>query len=250
MILSQIKQWLLKRFRQKKCCQEYKYDRLYHAVEYIEIQAQRDGDNDRNGHFDQLHDNESGENVAEQSHAERQRPNADLHNVERRDDCNRFAELFQSAAQTVEPELRAVDQQGAHDRQTGGDVQVFGRRRNAEQTGHVRQRKIQAYRAEVRSEGAPVSVAQCVAAEIVDEARNRWPLGRVTVIHRIGELWPGDENVFVGVTSAHRSSAFEAGQFIMDYLKTRAPFWKREATPEGDRWVEARESDQQAAKRW
>lgn len=73
-------------------------------------------------------------------------------------------------------------------------------------------------------------------AEIVDEARNRWPLGRVTVIHRIGELWPGDEIVFVGVTSAHRSSAFEAGQFIMDYLKTRAPFWKREATPEGDRW--------------
>ena len=71
-----------------------------------------------------------------------------------------------------------------------------------------------------------------------------------TVIHRIGELWPGDEIVFVGVTSAHRSSAFEAGQFIMDYLKTRAPFWKREATPEGDRWVEARESDQQAAKRW
>ena len=68
-------------------------------------------------------------------------------------------------------------------------------------------------------------------AEIVDEARNRWPLGRVTVIHRIGELWPGDEIVFVGVTSAHRSSAFEAGQFIMDYLKTRAPFWKREATP-------------------
>lgn len=78
-------------------------------------------------------------------------------------------------------------------------------------------------------------------AEIVDEARNRWPLGRITVIHRIGELWPGDEIVFVGVTSAHRSSAFEAGQFIMDYLKTRAPFWKREATPEGDRWVEARE---------
>ncbi len=68
-------------------------------------------------------------------------------------------------------------------------------------------------------------------AEIVDEARNRWPLGRVTVIHRIGELWPGDEIIFVGVTSAHRSSAFEAGQFIMDYLKTRAPFWKRKATP-------------------
>ena len=78
----------------------------------------------------------------------------------------------------------------------------------------------------------------------------KWPLGRVTVIHRIGELWPGEEIVFVGVTSAHRSSAFDAGEFIMDYLKTRAPFWKREATPEGERWVEARDSDKQAAERW
>ena len=60
----------------------------------------------------------------------------------------------------------------------------------------------------------------------------------------------GDEIVFVGVTSAHRSSAFDAGQFIMDYLKTRAPFWKREATPEGERWVDARDSDKLAAKRW
>lgn len=58
--------------------------------------------------------------------------------------------------------------------------------------------------------------------EIVDQARERWPLGRVTVIHRIGEMWPGEEIVFVGVTSAHRGSAFAAGEFIMDYLKTRA----------------------------
>lgn len=87
-------------------------------------------------------------------------------------------------------------------------------------------------------------------ADIVQQARERWSLGRVTVIHRIGELWPGDEIVFVGVTSVHRGSAFAAGEYIMDYLKTRAPFWKREATEEGDRWVEARESDQQAAKRW
>ena len=87
-------------------------------------------------------------------------------------------------------------------------------------------------------------------AGIVDEARERWPLGNVTVIHRVGELWPGDEIVFVGVTSAHRSSAFEAGQSIMDYLKTRAPFWKREATAQGERWVEARDSDKQAAQRW
>jgi len=86
--------------------------------------------------------------------------------------------------------------------------------------------------------------------EIVDEARSRWPLQRVSVIHRIGELFPGDEIVFVGVTSAHRGSAFAAAEFIMDYLKTRAPFWKREATGQGDRWVDARDSDHQAAQRW
>jgi len=86
--------------------------------------------------------------------------------------------------------------------------------------------------------------------EIVQLARQRWPLQRVSVYHRVGALFPGDEIVFVGVTSAHRSMAFEANQFIMDYLKTRAPFWKREATEQGDRWVDARESDKQAAQRW
>ncbi|MCW0316413.1 Molybdopterin synthase catalytic subunit [Pantoea ananatis] len=86
--------------------------------------------------------------------------------------------------------------------------------------------------------------------EIIDEARQRWPLQRVSVIHRIGELFPGDEIVFVGVTSAHRSSAFAAAEFIMDYLKTRAPFWKRETTDQGDRWVDARSSDHEAAQRW
>ncbi|ADD76392.1 MULTISPECIES: molybdopterin synthase catalytic subunit MoaE [Pantoea] len=86
--------------------------------------------------------------------------------------------------------------------------------------------------------------------EIIDDARQRWPLQRVSVIHRIGELFPGDEIVFVGVTSAHRSSAFAAAEFIMDYLKTRAPFWKRETTEQGDRWVDARNSDHEAAQRW
>lgn len=86
--------------------------------------------------------------------------------------------------------------------------------------------------------------------EIVAEARERWPLQRISLIHRVGSMYPGDEIVFVGVTSAHRSMAFEAAEFIMDYLKTRAPFWKREATEQGDRWVDARDSDHQAAKRW
>lgn len=86
--------------------------------------------------------------------------------------------------------------------------------------------------------------------EIVDEARSRWELQRVAVIHRIGQLYTGDEIVLVGVSSAHRGNAYHANEFIMDYLKTKAPFWKRETTDHGDRWIEGRESDQQAADKW
>lgn len=86
--------------------------------------------------------------------------------------------------------------------------------------------------------------------EIVEQARERWPLQRVRIIHRVGELFPGDEIVFVGVSSAHRSSVFAAAEFIMDYLKTRAPFWKREVTEQGERWVEVKDNDSQAAQRW
>lgn len=86
--------------------------------------------------------------------------------------------------------------------------------------------------------------------EIVAQARSRWPLQRVTVIHRVGALFPGDEIMFVGVTSAHRRMAFAANEFIVDYLKTRAPFWKCEATSQGERWLDARDSDRWAAERW
>ena len=82
------------------------------------------------------------------------------------------------------------------------------------------------------------------------EARGRWPLLTVEIIHRVGALEPGEPIVFVGTSSAHRQAAFDACAFIMDYLKTRAPFWKKERTPEGERWVEGRCSDQQAAQRW
>lgn len=85
---------------------------------------------------------------------------------------------------------------------------------------------------------------------IVDEAMGRWSLLDVTVIHRVGCLKPLDRIVFVGVASAHRGDAFAACEFIMDFLKTRAPFWKKEGTPQGDRWVEARVADDQAAARW
>ncbi len=87
--------------------------------------------------------------------------------------------------------------------------------------------------------------------EIVDEAKSRWPLGQVNVIHRVGAMAPGDQIVYVGVTSAHRKAAFEAAEFVMDYLKTRAPFWKKERLGNNDdRWVEARESDNHAADKW
>ena len=80
-------------------------------------------------------------------------------------------------------------------------------------------------------------------ADICAQAHARWDLVDTLVIHRVGALKPGDRIVLVGVTSAHRGEAFAACEFIMDYLKTRAPFWKREETPEGSRWVEARASD-------
>lgn len=86
--------------------------------------------------------------------------------------------------------------------------------------------------------------------EIVDEATSRWSLLDVTVIHRVGRLLPLDRIVFVGVAAMHRGDAFASCEFIMDYLKTRAPFWKKEGTPEGDKWVEARSSDDSAAARW
>ncbi|PSV28135.1 molybdopterin synthase catalytic subunit MoaE [Photobacterium sp. GB-210] len=86
--------------------------------------------------------------------------------------------------------------------------------------------------------------------EIVDQAHQRWPLLKTRVIHRVGDLALGDQIVFVGVTSAHRGAAFEACEFIMDFLKTRAPFWKKEQTPEQSRWVDARETDTSAAERW
>ena len=85
---------------------------------------------------------------------------------------------------------------------------------------------------------------------ILAEAGGRWQLQGVRVIHRFGRLLPGDRIVFVGVASAHRGDAFAACEFIMDYLKTRAPFWKKEDTPEGGHWVDAREADDSAAARW
>ncbi len=86
--------------------------------------------------------------------------------------------------------------------------------------------------------------------EIAEEAAARWPLQGITIIHRVGPLHPADRIVLVATASPHRAAAFESADFLMDYLKTRAPFWKKEKTPDGARWVDARESDEQAAARW
>lgn len=86
--------------------------------------------------------------------------------------------------------------------------------------------------------------------EIVSQARARWNVLDARVIHRVGRLKPADQIVLVAVASAHRGDAFAACEFIMDYLKTRAPFWKKEETGGGARWVESRESDDIAAERW
>ena len=85
---------------------------------------------------------------------------------------------------------------------------------------------------------------------MMDEAKKRFDIYAARVIHRVGFLHPEDQIVFVAVTSAHRGESFKACEFLMDYLKTQAPFWKKEVTPEGARWVDARVSDDQALARW
>jgi molybdopterin synthase catalytic subunit len=87
-------------------------------------------------------------------------------------------------------------------------------------------------------------------ARHVAEARRRWPLLGATVVHRYGRLIPGDPIVLVVTAAAHRHEAFAAAEFLMDYLKTRAPFWKREERPGGAQWLEAKDMDDTAAKRW
>jgi molybdopterin synthase catalytic subunit len=87
-------------------------------------------------------------------------------------------------------------------------------------------------------------------ARIVDDAQKRWPLLGVTVIHRVGRFLPGEKIVLVAVAAQHRSAAFQACEFLMDYLKTKAPFWKQEERGGKVQWVEAKLSDDKAAERW
>lgn len=103
--------------------------------------------------------------------------------------------------------------------------------------------------AEMELEHYPGMTEQSIQA-IIDQAKARWPIYGALVIHRVGPLKPMDQIVLVAVTSPHRGEAFAACEFIIDYLKTEAPFWKKEQTPEGARWVDARTSDDDALKKW
>ncbi|MBK9623425.1 MAG: molybdopterin synthase catalytic subunit MoaE [Rhodocyclaceae bacterium] len=123
--------------------------------------------------------------------------------------------------------------------------------------GVVRQSSTSPQPSPAREEGASSlnlehypGMTEAALAAIVTEANARWHLHKVRVIHRVGNLQIGEQIVFVGVAAAHRGEAFTACEFIMDYLKTQAPFWKKEETAAGGRWVDARDADDAAAARW
>jgi molybdopterin synthase catalytic subunit len=115
--------------------------------------------------------------------------------------------------------------------------------------GTVRERNDGSSVASMELEHYPGMTEKSISA-MMDEARQRFDIYAARVIHRVGLLHPQDQIVFVAVTSAHRGESFKACEFLMDYLKTQAPFWKKEVTPEGARWVDARVSDDQALARW
>jgi molybdopterin synthase catalytic subunit len=130
----------------------------------------------------------------------------------------------------------------AADMRVGAICSFIGtvRDRNAGTTGEVSSLELEHY---------PGMTETCIEA-MIDEAHRRFDIFGARVIHRVGLLQPLDQIVLVAVTSAHRGESFKACEFLMDYLKTQAPFWKKEQTPEGAHWVDARVSDDQALARW
>ena len=128
----------------------------------------------------------------------------------------------------------------AQDRRIGAVVSFVGTVRDMNDGASVSEMELEHY---------PGMTEQALA-QIVDKAKARWPLSGALVIHRVGPLKPLEQIVLVACASAHRGEAFDACEFIIDYLKTDAPFWKKEQTPEGARWVDARESDDSARAKW
>ncbi|MDN3651900.1 molybdopterin synthase catalytic subunit MoaE [Thalassotalea ponticola] len=133
-----------------------------------------------------------------------------------------------------------VEKLEADNNNDGALVTFVGRVRNRNDGENIRQLTLEHY---------PGMTEKSLQA-IAEQACERWQLGRVSVIHRYGCLNVGEKIVFVGVTSAHRQDAYHANEFIMDYLKVKAPFWKKETTEQHERWVEAKGSDQIKATTW
>ncbi|MDX1341503.1 MAG: molybdopterin synthase catalytic subunit MoaE [Reinekea sp.] len=137
----------------------------------------------------------------------------------------------------VQDEYDAVCQQNSDD---GAVVFFVGRVRDLNQGDAVFSMTLEHY----------PGMTESALADIISEAQQRWPLNRVRVVHRVGPLQPSDQIVFVATSSPHREAAFAGAEFIMDYLKTRAPFWKKESTDKGERWVDAKDSDAEKADTW
>ncbi|HTP47944.1 MAG TPA: molybdopterin synthase catalytic subunit MoaE [Casimicrobiaceae bacterium] len=135
---------------------------------------------------------------------------------------------------------REIDALCAGDARVGAVASFVGLVRDVNDAAEVRKLTLEHY----------PGMTEKALAGIVAEAKSRWNISEALVVHRVGELAPGDRIVLVAVTGSHRGEAFAACEFIMDYLKTRAPFWKKEQTPAGERWVEARSSDEEKASRW
>jgi molybdopterin synthase catalytic subunit len=144
---------------------------------------------------------------------------------------------IQSADFSLADEVALLEQDNAVD---GAVVTFTGRVRNKNEGNDVTSLTLEHY----------AGMTEKSLANIISQAKTRWRIGRVKVIHRIGELFIGDQIVFVGVTSKHRKDAFAANEFIMDYLKVQAPFWKKENTQQGNNWLDAKSSDENKAAKW
>ena len=127
-----------------------------------------------------------------------------------------------------------------HAESDGAIVTFTGLARELTEYGNLRYMSLEHY----------PGMTETTLMNICEQARQRWPIGVINIIHRIGKLKPDEQIVFVGISSKHRKAAFSANEFIMDFLKTKAPFWKKEVTGDGEYWVEAKLSDQQKAEQW
>lgn len=128
----------------------------------------------------------------------------------------------------------------AGDLEVGAIVSFVGTVRDMNEGSQVNSMELEHY----------AGMTEKALADIIVEAKSRWSIHEALVIHRIGKMLPGEQIVLVAVTGQHRGEAFAACEFIMDYLKTAAPFWKKEATPTGEHWVDARSIDDEAMERW